>query len=97
MPSPSDHKPDEDESPRPALRKVQNSSSQLATAMELPFTFVAAVAVGGLIGYFLDQWLHTGPWLMVLFGCFGFAGGILEISRRFRPRDSSSNDDKPDS
>src|SRR5437899_978761 len=47
MPSPSDHKPDKDESPRPALRKVQNTSSQLATAMELPFTFVAA---GGQVG-----------------------------------------------
>jgi ATP synthase protein I len=65
--------------------------------MELPFTFVAAVAVGGLIGYFLDHWLHTGPWLMVVFGGLGFAGGILEISRRFRPRDSSSNDDKRNS
>ena len=62
--------------------------------MELPFTFVAAVAAGGLIGYFLDQWLHTSPWLMVLFGGFGFAGGILEIMRRFRPKDSSGNDDK---
>ena len=95
MPSPSDHKPDGSRSPK--TQKVQNTSSQLANAMELPFTFVAAVAVGGLIGYFLDQWLHTGPWLMIVFGCFGFAGGILEISRRFRPRDSSSNNDKSDS
>ena len=86
---PSDHKPDENESPRRALRKVQNNSSQLGTAMDLPFTFVAAVAVGGLIGYFLDHWLHTGPWLMIIFGGCGFAGGILEISRRFRPKDSN--------
>jgi len=63
--------------------------------MELPFTFVAAVAVGGLIGYFLDQWLHTGPWLMILFGAFGFAGGILEILKRFRPTNSSRNHDQP--
>jgi ATP synthase protein I len=94
---PSDSKPDKNESPKPTLQKVQNSSTQLASAMELPFTFVGAVAVGGLIGYFLDRWLHTGPWLMVVFGGFGFAGGILEISRRFRPRDSNSNDDKSDS
>jgi ATP synthase protein I len=94
---PSDSKPDKNESPKPTLQKVQNSSTQLATGMELPFTFVGAVAVGGLIGYFLDHWLHTGPWLMVIFGSFGFAGGILEISRRFRPRDSNSNDNKPNS
>jgi ATP synthase protein I len=54
--------------------------------MELPFTFVGAIALGGFIGYFLDKWLHTGPWLMTVFGCFGFAAGILEISRRMRPK-----------
>jgi ATP synthase protein I len=64
-------------------------------AMEVPFTFVAAVAVGGLIGYLLDKWLHTGPWLMVVFGGFGFAGGILEIARRFGPKDSDSSNDNP--
>lgn len=90
---PSDDKPD-DESAPPPLRKAQNTSTQLGNAMDLPFTFVAAVVVGGLIGYFLDQWLHTSPWLMVIFGGLGFAGGILEIMRRFRPKDSSSDDDK---
>lgn len=93
---PSDDKSDKNDSLSPSLRKVQTTSTQLSSAMELPFTFVAAVAVGGLIGYFLDQWLHTGPWLMVVFGGLGFAGGILEIARRFRPKDSSSNDDKSD-
>ena len=93
---PSDDKPDKNDSLSPSLRKGQSTSTQLSGAMELPFTFVAAVAVGGLIGYFLDRWLHTGPWLMVVFGGLGFAGGILEIARRFRPKDSSSNDDKSD-
>ena len=83
-----DHKPEKTPSPKPELQRVQGTSTQLATAMELPFTFVGAVFVGGLIGYFLDKWLHTSPWLMIVFGCFGFAGGILEISRRFAPKDS---------
>jgi ATP synthase protein I len=63
-------------------------SAQMGAAMELPFSFVAAVFVGGLIGYLLDKWLHTSPWLMVVFGCFGFAGGIMEIIRRFNPKGS---------
>jgi len=79
---PSDDKPESPQSPKP--EKAKSTSSQLATAMELPFTFVAVVVVGGLIGYFLDQWLHTAPWLMIVFGGLGFAGGILEIARRFR-------------
>jgi ATP synthase protein I len=59
--------------------------------MELPFSFVGAVCVGGLIGYLLDKWLHTEPWLMVAFGCFGFAAGILEIVRRFNPKGSGGD------
>jgi ATP synthase protein I len=92
---PSDDKPENPQTPK--LDKVKSTSSQMATAMELPFTFVAAVVVGGLIGYFLDQWLHTGPWLMIVLGCFGFAGGILEIMKRFRPGDSGGNHDQPGS
>jgi ATP synthase protein I len=94
---PSDNKPDSSHSVKSEKSRGASNQAQLATAMELPFTFVAAVAVGGLLGYFLDKWLHTGPWLMVVFGCFGFAGGILEIARRFRPKNSSGNNDKPDS
>ena len=91
---PSDHKPDVPDSQKSAL---QAPAAQLTMAMEVPFTFVGAVVVGGLIGYFLDKWLHSGPWLMVLFGCFGFVAGIREIARRFGPKNSgsNSNNDKP--
>jgi ATP synthase protein I len=51
-------------------------------AMELPFVLVAAVVVGGLIGYFLDRWLHTKPWLLILFGGIGFYAGVRDVLRR---------------
>ena len=63
-----------------------------SVAFDVPFTFFGAVVVGGFIGYFLDKWLHTGPWLMIVFGCLGFAGGIIEIIRRFGPGSSGKND-----
>jgi ATP synthase protein I len=66
-------------------KKQPDFVRQSTMAMELPFTFVGAVALGGFIGYYLDKWLHTSPWLLVLFGCFGFAAGIVEIARRFKP------------
>ncbi len=94
MPSESNDKPDPEAK---GLRKSPAISAQLGAAMELPFSFVAAVGMGGLLGYFLDKWLHTGPWLMVVFGCFGFAGGILEIVRRFNPKGLGRNDGGPSS
>ena len=51
-------------------------------AMELPFVLVAAVVVGGMIGYFLDRWLHTKPWLVILFGGIGFYAGVRDVLRR---------------
>ena len=79
---PSDNKPENSDSRKPALQEVQTTSTQLTMAMEVPFTFVGAVVVGGLIGYFLDKWLHTKPWLMLAFGGFGFYAGVREVLRR---------------
>jgi len=50
--------------------------------MELPFTLVAAVLVGGALGYFLDRWLHTKPILMLVLGGVGFFAGVREVIRR---------------
>ena len=66
----------------PSDKRVQDFGNQSALAMELPFTLVGAVVFGGLLGYFLDKWLHTGPWLMMVLGGLGFVAGIREVIRR---------------
>jgi len=38
--------------------------------------------VGGGFGYLLDRWLHTGPWMMIVFGVIGFGTGIRDVLRR---------------
>jgi len=63
-------------------KRVKDFGNQSALAMELPFTLVAAVVFGGLLGYFLDQWMHTRPWLMMVFGGLGFFAGVREVIRR---------------
>jgi F0F1-type ATP synthase assembly protein I len=42
-------------------------------AGSLAFTFVALVLVFTGLGYLVDRWLHTGPWVMVA-GVFVGAG-----------------------
>jgi ATP synthase protein I len=51
-------------------------------ALELPFVLVGAIVVGGLLGYLLDQWLHTKPVLMLVFGGLGFYAGVRDVLRR---------------
>ncbi len=66
----------------PPAKNPPGFLNQLALAMELPFVLVGGVVMGGAIGYFLDQKLHTGPWLLLAFGLLGFAGGLRELLRR---------------
>jgi ATP synthase protein I len=79
---PLDNKTPNDPSASPAPGKANNFSNQFAMAMELPFVLVGAVLLGGVLGYFLDRWLHTKPFLMLLFGALGFFGGVRDIIRR---------------
>ncbi len=72
----------------PEIAKVKKYSSQTALAMELPFTIVGAVLLGGLLGYFLDHWLHTKLVFTLILGGLGFAGGLREVLRRLSQSDS---------
>jgi ATP synthase protein I len=66
----------------PSQQQAAGVSRQFAMAMELPFVIVAAVVVGGVVGFFLDRWLHTKPYLMLTLGLLGFAGGMRDVLRR---------------
>jgi F0F1-type ATP synthase assembly protein I len=69
------------------LQKARKYSTQTALALELPFTIVGAVLVGGVLGYFLDHWLHTKLIFTLLLGGVGFAGGLKEVLRRLAQSD----------
>ena len=72
----------------PEIAKAKKYSSQAALAMELPFTIVGAVLLGGVLGYFLDRSLHTKMIFALLLGALGFAGGLKEVLRRLAQSDS---------
>ena len=45
-------------------------NSSMGIAMRLSSEMVAAVFVASLIGYYLDKWLKTGPFLLIFFFLF---------------------------
>lgn len=55
--------------------------SGLALAWRISTELVAAVAVGGFIGYALDRWLETEPWLLIAFTLLGAVAGMLNVFR----------------
>ena len=40
---------------------------------------VGAPLGGGILGWVLDRWLHTAPWLLLTFMFLGFAVGIMNV------------------
>ncbi len=40
---------------------------------------LSGVLAGGAIGYFLDDWLETKPWLLIIFLFLGGAAGVLNV------------------
>ena len=53
----------------------------LGNAFKLGSELVAAVAVGTIIGFILDNWFDTKPLLIIIFFLFGAAAGILNVFR----------------
>ena len=43
------------------------------------------------MGFFLDRWLHTKPWLTLIFGALGFFAGVREVLRRLPGGDGTQN------
>ena len=59
----------------------QSQSSNLGAAFKMSTEMVAAVLVGTIIGFILDNWFGTKPWLILIFFFVGVAAGILNVFR----------------
>ena len=62
--------------------KAKNNGSNAASlgkALKISTELVAAVVVGSTIGFFLDNWFDTKPWLTIVFFFMGATAGILNV------------------
>lgn len=69
----------------------------VGTASVIGLHMVSGILVGGLIGYFLDEWLGTDPWLKLVFFVFGVAAGFYNVyldTKRLL-REQSAESEKP--
>ena len=54
-------------------------SSKLGIAFKISTEMVAAVIVGTIIGFILDNWFGTKPWLILIFFFVGVIAGIMNV------------------
>ena len=59
----------------------EKRGSFMGSAFKLGTELVSAVAVGTIIGFILDSWFDTKPWLIITFFFLGTAAGILNVIR----------------
>ena len=73
--------------------KITNNnqnSSFMGSAFKLGTELVSAVIVGTIIGFILDTWFGTKPWLIIVFFFLGSAAGILNVikaAKRMQTKD----------
>ena len=60
-------------------KKNDKPTSNLGTAFKLSTELVATVVVGTIIGFILDSWFDTKPWLIIIFFFLGAAAGMLNV------------------
>jgi ATP synthase protein I len=62
-------------------REPSESGEGLGIAMRLSVELVSGVAVGSVIGYFLDRWLGTMPLFFIVCFFLGAAAGFRNMLR----------------
>ena len=63
-------------------KQIQNKSSNVTSfgkAMKISTELVATVVVGATLGFILDNWFDTRPWITISFFIMGAAAGILNV------------------
>jgi ATP synthase protein I len=57
------------------------STGQMGLGFRISVELLATLGVGTGMGYVLDRWLQTGPWLMLTFFMLGAAAGMRNVIR----------------
>ena len=61
--------------------KRDSNAASMGKALKISTELVAAVFVGSIIGFLLDDWFDTKPLLTICFFLIGAAAGILNVFR----------------
>lgn len=58
-----------------------NETTAFGIAFRLVTELVSGLVIGGGIGWLLDRWLGTSPWLLIAFFMLGAVAGIVNVFR----------------
>jgi len=59
--------------------KFNKKARQLLNVSTIGFSFVTAIVIGTFLGYFLDKYFDTKPYLTLIFMILGVAAGFKNM------------------
>ena len=64
----------------------------LAVGLEIPSTIVGSLVVG----YLIDRWLGTSPWITIAASVLGFVGAVVRLTQyvKYFSADGGSDNDE---
>lgn len=71
------------------------SGKAMSVAFRIIAELVIGIMVGTAMGWFLDDWLGTAPWLMIVFFILGFVAGLINVTRAAREMATTSSEMTP--
>jgi ATP synthase protein I len=79
--------------PDPAARTAKRAYNAL-NASSVGLEMGLAVVIGLLVGYYMDRWLGTEPWLMLLWLVLGLVAGFRGVFRAVSRAERAAADEE---
>ena len=76
------------------MGKKDDDKKNLAAYSTVGLMFPVSIAVGAAIGYMLDKWLNTAPYLLVIFTLYGVAAGfwnLYKVTKRMSDKNGKNH------
>ncbi|UCF86270.1 MAG: AtpZ/AtpI family protein [Desulfobacteraceae bacterium] len=58
---------------------LKKTIKTLGFVSTIGMSMAIAIALGALIGHYLDKWLNTSPWFLLIFLGFGIAAAFRNL------------------
>ena len=69
----------------------QSRSSVVGNAFKISTELVSTVVVASIIGFILDSWFDTKPWLIIVFFVIGITAGIMNVVKSAKKMQKNNN------
>jgi ATP synthase protein I len=76
------------------MGKKGENKKNWAAYSSVGLMFPVSIALGAGMGYWLDKWLHTAPYLLVIFTLYGVAAGfwnLYKVTKRMSDKNGKNH------